>query len=265
MSTGISATQMTLEGNEGVLSPFETTAAVEINKRRKEFLDQFLPQLMRSHGLRTALDVGCGFGYFSQYLADLGLRVQGFDVRPENVEAAGKRCVGINFRQASVEDINPGDFGLHDLVFCAGLLYHLENPFRALRNLEAVTGQILLIETVIAPFRSQVTVLYEEERAENQGVNFVADIPSEMWFIKALYKVGFPFVYRASRLPDHRDFHSTFFRRRRRTVLAAAKAELQTPFLHQLAEPPPTNRHLWDPGGLSLVLRNERLRSMLKC
>ena len=247
-----------------VASPFDTSDAADFNRERKEFVVPILDSLIRAHDLRTALDVGCGFGFFSQVLADLGLEVSAIDARPENTGVAKARIPGVDFRVGDIEAAALDDLGVYDLVYCAGVLYHLENPLRALRNLVALTGKVLLIETVIAPFNSQMTVLYEEPKLANQGVNYVACVPSESWFIKSLYRVGFPFVYRAKALPGHRDFHSSFIRQRRRTILFASRVRLEHPVLRPAAEPPATNPHLWDRRGLSLFLKHEGLRGFLR-
>lgn len=247
-----------------VTSPFDTPDAADFNRKREEFVVPILDSLIRAHALRTALDVGCGFGFFSQSLADLGLKVSAIDARSENVSVAKTRSPEVDFRVGNIEAVALENFGAYDLVYCAGVLYHLENPLRALRNLVALTGKVLLIETVIAPFESQIAVLYEEPQLANQGVNYVACVPTESWFIKALYRVGFPFVYRAKTLPSHRDFRSSFIRQRRRTVLFASTARLEHAVLRLAAEPPATNPYLWDRSGLSLFLKHEGLRSLLK-
>ena len=43
----------------------------------------------------------------------------------------------------NVEDPQVRELGASDLVLCPGLLYHLENPFQAIRNLHALTARIL--------------------------------------------------------------------------------------------------------------------------
>ncbi len=235
-------------------SAFDTELALRIHRTRKECADRILAPLLEGQQLQSALDVGCGFGFFSRFLADLGLRVTAFDVRRENLEEASRRNPDVECKLANIEDLDSAAFGTYDLVFCFGVLYHLENPFRAMRNLAAVTGKVLLMESVIAPFRSEVTALIDESERENQGVNYIADIPSESWFIKSLYRVGYEYVYRTSVLPDHEDFHAGLLRRRRRTILVASRGELKTPFL-RLKPNPPAKVNVWFRPGVNYFVR----------
>lgn len=41
----------------------------------------------------------------------------------------------------------------HDVVWCAGVLYHSPDPFRTLRHLRRVTGKLLLLATEVVPDR----------------------------------------------------------------------------------------------------------------
>lgn len=79
MSAATSAIKTSVENEHKTSSPFDTARAQAFSVGRREFFDRFLPDLVRRHGLRTALDVGCGFGYFSGYLKGLGLQVTTID------------------------------------------------------------------------------------------------------------------------------------------------------------------------------------------
>ncbi len=114
---------------------FDLPHATRFTEVRRAFFEKWLPALVASQGLRTALDVGCGVGHFTDYLAGLGLRAVGVDARQDNVVEAQRRHPQIEFVVGNIEDpIGPG-LGLFDVVLCFGLLYHLENPFAAVRNL----------------------------------------------------------------------------------------------------------------------------------
>jgi len=236
---------------------------IRINKVRKEFLDRFLPGLIKSAALKTALDVGCGFGYFSKYLRDLGLQVIASDARPENIAETKRRNPEIKCELMDIENPAATNSGSFDTVLCFGLLYHLENPLRAIRNLFALTKKILIMETMAAPFKSQIAVLCEEEVVQDQGLNYLALILSESSFVKVLYKSGFPYVYRSTSLPRHKEFRSSLIVRRRRTILTASKVPLKLPILKLTHSSTRTNRYIYY-RGIGSILEYLRLRKILK-
>jgi hypothetical protein len=127
--------------------------------------------------------------------------------------------------------------GSFDLVLCLGLLYHLENPFRVIRALHAITGKILVVESMCVPDAELTMSLFDEGVAEDQGLSYVAFYPSESCVIKMLYRAGFPFVYRFRQLPAHKVYGSTVWQKRRRTVLLASNIALKDSGLVLASEP----------------------------
>jgi SAM-dependent methyltransferase len=206
-------------------------------KAMADFLQWVLPELGARNQLVTALDSGCGIGLLADHLQRSGLQVKGFDGRQENVQEARRRFPTIPFKTANVESPEVTGLGHFDLVLCFGLLYHLENPFAALRNLHVLTKQVLLLQSICTPWGQPILMLRDECRGEDQGLNYVAFYPSESALVKMCYKVGFPFVYRSLRLPDHEDFRATRRRKQFRTILSASKRPLDSPSFSLLAEP----------------------------
>jgi SAM-dependent methyltransferase len=240
------------------LAPFDQKHAKSFNESRRKFLDEFLPSLRERCDLKTALDVGCGFGFFSSYLRRAGFQVSAFDGREENALEARKRDPEVNFETHDVEDpALPAQLGSHDLVLCFGLLYHLENPFRALRNLAALAEKVLVVETRVAPFRSNLALLYEENYAVDQALGYMAMVPSTNCLVKMMYIAGFPFVYGVNVLPDHEQFRGSPIRKPMRKMFVAARCALQVPNLRAIREPLETNRYRWHRFGIGNAL--ERL------
>lgn len=62
-----------------------------INKARERWLRSCIAQIPFHNELSTALDVGCGAGYFSNTLYELGFSVMGVDLREENIEVCRRR------------------------------------------------------------------------------------------------------------------------------------------------------------------------------
>ena len=205
--------------------PFDLPAARRLTAARHTFLLRLLAQLS-GLSLHTALDAGCGVGYFSSFLRERGFKVVAFDGRADNVAEARRRNPEIDFRVADVESPEIFGFGAFDLVLCFGLLYHTENPFRVLRNLHAVTRSLLAIETMCFSGRSPALFLRDEGTVVDQGLRLVALYPTEVIVVAMLYRAGFPYVYRSADPPQHPDFQPGLFRRRKRTVVIASKVAL---------------------------------------
>ena len=81
------------------------------------------------------------------------------------------RFPGIPFEQADIEDRKVSKLGQFDFVLCFGLLYHLENPLQAIRNLRAITEKCVLLESMCLPEEKCSMLLSEEPRQEDQSLS----------------------------------------------------------------------------------------------
>ena len=225
------------------ISVFDRPYYTEITTARIEFLKKWLPVQQRWCNFRSALDAGCGVGAFSHFLAELGLEVTAFDRRSENVAEAQRRHQNICFVQGDIEDPIIRELGPFDLVLCFGLLYHLENPFSAIRNLYALTAKMLIIESMTTPDSFPMASLVDEVCSEDQSANYIAYVPSQPGLAKMLYRAGFPYVYISNVLPDHDNFRETLHYHRKRSIMLATKTPLEISFLSLLSEP--TSKDVW--------------------
>jgi hypothetical protein len=105
----------------------------------------------------TAVDLACHQGWFALHLARRGFRsITAVDARAEHLADAQLMADVLGVRtlkpvQLDIEDARPEEVGTHDVTLMLGLLYHLENPVRALRLARAVTRRTLLIESQVVP------------------------------------------------------------------------------------------------------------------
>ena len=188
--------------------------------------------------LKDAYDVGAGPGWFAEKLTQRNLDVLGLEGREELVSIARARVQGARFdvvdldRDSSIFDLAP-----RDLVLCVGLLYHIENPFRIVRFLEAITGKLLVLETQVTPSAEPIFRLVEEGRNVTQGLTHHAVIPSASSLTKMLFAAGFQHLYEFSGPIDHEDFVETAVKHRRRVMVIASRGALATPDLTTLAVP----------------------------
>jgi SAM-dependent methyltransferase len=196
------AAEMLPEGGDE--QSFETEAARQINRARL----QHLASLGLPLDGRTVLDVGGGPGHLAQFFVERGCRVVSTDARDENVERARALYPQLDVRLLDVE--RPDDvaaLGRFDVVFCYGLLYHLENPLLALRSLAAATTDLLLLETMVCDAESPVLLLDDETSSWNQALRGLGNRPSPSWVAMAMDRVGMEHVYAPTTRPDFPDYH----------------------------------------------------------
>jgi SAM-dependent methyltransferase len=185
----------------GGVESFDTDAALQINEARLTHLASLDLPLDG----RRVLEVGAGVGRLTGFFVDRGCSVVVSEARSENVHELRRRLPTIDAREADVEE-SLQHLGSFDVVFCYGLLYHLESPLRALRNMAAVCDDLLLIETMVCDSRDAVLRLEDETKSVNQALRGLAHRPSPAYLALALNRIGFEYVYAATDPPDHPDY-----------------------------------------------------------
>jgi SAM-dependent methyltransferase len=186
----------------GGVEGFDTDDAKRINEARLEHLAGLgLP--LES---RRVLDVGSGPGHLAQFFVERGCDVISTDARAENIDRMRMLYPTHHGEVADVEDFDFSRFGSFDIVFCYGLLYHLENPVRALRNIAAVCDDLLLLETMITDSPAPILRLEDEYLSANQALRGIAHRPSPAWVGMALNRIGFDHVLIAREPPHHPDY-----------------------------------------------------------
>ncbi len=125
------------------------------NREHVEFLDFVFDRIGPLDGVR-ALEVGCGSGTLSAYLARRGALATGVDVSVGMLELAAKRAAtnGVADRvtlvASPIESLDLPD-GSFDVVFANQVLHHLDLP-RAMPNIRrllAPGGQAIFVEPVL--------------------------------------------------------------------------------------------------------------------
>jgi 2-polyprenyl-3-methyl-5-hydroxy-6-metoxy-1,4-benzoquinol methylase len=185
----------------GGVESFDTDAALELNSARLAHLASLdLP----IEG-RTVLEVGAGVGRLTDFFLKRGCSIVVTEARAENVAELRHRLPTVDARVADVEE-DLQHLGRFGVVFCYGLLYHLESPLRALRNMAAVCDDLLLIETMVCDARAPLLRIDDEAKSVNQALRGLAHHPSPPYLAIALNRAGFDYVYAATNPPDHPDY-----------------------------------------------------------
>jgi tRNA (mo5U34)-methyltransferase len=133
----------------------------KIHETRLALLDQALDAAVGTDCAQlTAVDLACHQGWFALQLARRNFRsIVGVDAREEHLADARlmAEVLGVKTFRAMKSDIEAAradDIGVHDVTLMLGLLYHLENPVRALRLARSITRRTLVIETQVVPHMS---------------------------------------------------------------------------------------------------------------
>lgn len=102
-------------------------------------------------GSRTILELGSLEGGHAIGLARApGVkRVLGIEGREKNLARAGLaarllKARNVEFLHADLETAELGPFGRFDAIFCSGLLYHLPEPWKLLRQFPAISPHLFL-------------------------------------------------------------------------------------------------------------------------
>jgi len=209
---------------------FDEPYYISINEARWAVAKKILNEIKTKNQLSfsTCLDVGCGPGWFAEKLVTWGVNVTGIDGRLDLVETAQKRVAEASFLCVDVESkTSMSSLKKADLVFAFGLLYHTENPFRVIRNLQSLTEKIMLIESQIIPGNNPITWLVEEGKNETQGLTHHALIPSKSCLVKMLQVAGFPYIYEYLGTVKHEDFIETNIKYPRRAIFVASYQALK--------------------------------------
>jgi SAM-dependent methyltransferase len=114
----------------------------------------------------TVLDLGCNEGWFAHRALDWGAtRVVGIDVRASNLRRAtlvrdhfGIPEERLRFECSNVHELDVERLGGFDLVLMLGLIYHLEDPFGALRVARALTRGTIVIESQLTAHNEPLKV-----------------------------------------------------------------------------------------------------------
>ena len=185
----------------GGVESFDTDAALQINEARLTHL----ASLNLPVDGRRVLEVGAGVGRLTGFFIDRGCSVAATEARLENLAELRRRLPSVDAREADVEE-SLEDLGRFDVVFCYGVLYHLESPLRALRNMAAICDDLLLIETMVCDSREAILRIEVERKSVNQALRGLAHRPSPSYLTLALNRIGFDHVYAATDPPNHPDY-----------------------------------------------------------
>ncbi len=193
------------------IANFTNVETLRLTKRRQEHLDSLGLDLVG----RTVLEVGAGIGDHTTFFLDRGCRVLSTDGRPENLAVFLDRfdlspsCRPGDRLEIGRLDLDrpPADLGRRfEVVYCYGVLYHLERPGSALDFLARCCTSLLLVETLVAPgWDEAVRPAGEDCRFVSESIHGMGCRPTRPWVFERL-RQSFDFVYVPVTQPWHEQF-----------------------------------------------------------
>jgi len=146
-----------------------------------------------------ALDVGCGTGRVSIFLAKRGFKVDAIDIEPKVIEIAKRLAneakVEINF---SVLDFTQkiDSFGeeLYDLIICSEVLEHVENYRNIIRNMYGRLKKNGTLIMTVPHDPNQYSIL--DSYAEHLQRFTISQLKEDLreFQITDCFTIGFPFM-----------------------------------------------------------------------
>lgn len=136
-------------------------------------------------------------------------------------EVLGSRVEDVDI---DVMDLSPDRVGKFDVVLFLGVLYHLPHPLLALERIASVTGEMLILETVVdlVGFRRPAAAFYPDRQLHNDPTNWWG--PNEAAVHAMLRTVGFETVRTLTPAPGtiYRGLRAVVHRLKRKNQLALA-------------------------------------------
>jgi len=105
-----------------------------------------------------ALEIGCGEGYVTKRIHDMGINVEGADVSEDVIELARLKYPGIKFTVKSIYELSKYK-EKYDIVFAIEVLEHLDSPRKAVEELKKVSRKYIFVSVPNEPFFRLANVL----------------------------------------------------------------------------------------------------------
>jgi 2-polyprenyl-6-hydroxyphenyl methylase/3-demethylubiquinone-9 3-methyltransferase len=131
------------------------------NPPRFSYFDRFIPNW---ENLKV-LDVGCGGGFTSEFLAKRGAIVSGIDLSKSLIETAKKHAeengLSIDYRQGRAENLEYENESF-DVVICVDAVEHVSDLKKVISEIHRVLkkGGLFLFDTINKTFKSKFITIW---------------------------------------------------------------------------------------------------------
>jgi tRNA (mo5U34)-methyltransferase len=162
-----------------------------------------LMQIPKDMTNMRVLDIGTWDGFFAFEFERRGANVLAIDNWNDDKQFStflfAKKQLNskVEYRKMDAHDVDPNLIGKFDIVFFAGMLYHLRHPLKVLEGIRSVTDGYLILETVM-----MVPCIHEnfpmmaffpgDEEANASGRRWgICGAATVSWLKEALNSAGF--------------------------------------------------------------------------
>lgn len=101
--------------------------------------------------IENAFEIGCGEGYLTRYIDEMGINIHGADVSTKVIEVAKKKYPHLKFSVCSIYDLSD-NIEKHDMIIASEVLEHLEQPSLALEEIKKSTKKYIILSVPNEPF-----------------------------------------------------------------------------------------------------------------
>lgn len=185
---------------------------------------------------KTVLELGAGIGDHTQFFLDRNCDVTSTEGRPENLAVFGERFPHVRSFLLDVDTPNVEFDEKFEIVYSYGLLYHLGDPFNALKRMCDWCSSLLLLETIVS-YDSGKSIDYCKDLTfdPTQSVSGEACRPSRRWVFDQLKK-HIDFVYMPVTQPKFKELYPLDWTAERkypvsRAVFIASRSEIDNELL----------------------------------
>ena len=155
---------------------------------------------------KTVLELGAGIGDHTSFFLDRSCEVVVTEGRQQNLEILRSRYSDIETIQL---DLDTPDLKINqqfDIVYCYGLLYHLQKPTQAIEFMAGSCQKMLLLETCVSFGEEEsINLCKEVANFPSQAISGDGCRPTRKWVYNQL-KQYFEFVYMPITQPNHEQF-----------------------------------------------------------
>ncbi len=126
------------------------------NPLQKFLIGNFYKELISSIKkltIESALDVGCGEGFTLNKLSEnkIGKRLEGIDFQKTAIDAGKRVHPNLNLKVGNIYHL-PYKDNSFDLIICTEVLEHLEDPKKALSEIQRVSSRYVILSVPNEPF-----------------------------------------------------------------------------------------------------------------